>query len=198
MLHLSVSESVQASPDQLVADLVAQNTSPSPTESQRFVNRLMAEAMRVAQSVSGVDARALGYAVNPANDKHTAWAAQQTLELRSSDGPALLDLANQLQEKGLAAAALDWQLSPGLRRRTHNEATTTALKELQMRAAAAAATLGLQIDHLQDVRLDGPIFQPRRLLSLSASAIRAAPPPQATAAPEEVTAEVSADVVLRP
>jgi uncharacterized protein len=198
LLHLTASSSVQASPDQLIAELVAQSTSPSPAEAQRAVNALMAEGMRAARAVNGLDARAIGYAVNPANERRSNWTAQQTLELRGADGPVLLDLASRLQEKGFAAASLDWQLSPALRRKAHEEATMSALKELQARAATAAATLGLQIDHLQDVRLDGPPFQPRRNVAVSALSVRAAPPPQATAVPEEVTAEVFADVVLRP
>ena len=198
LLHLSVSSSAQASPDQLVAELVAQGTSSSAAKAQRSVNALMEEGMQAARSVSGVDVRAVGYTVNPVDDKHTSWVAQQTLELRGADGPALLDLVSRLQAKGFATASLDWQLSPGLRRKAHEEATTAALKELQARAAAAAATLGLHVDHLQDVRLNGMAIQPRRPLSMSPMAVRAAPPPQATATPEDVTAEVSADVVLRP
>jgi uncharacterized protein len=198
LLHLSASSSIQAAPDQLATALMAQSTSSSAAEAQRSVNMLMAEGLRAARSLSGMEVRAVGYAVTPANDKRTAWVAQQTLELRSADGPALLDLAGRLQAKGFAMTSLDWQLSLGLRRKTYDEATTAALKELQMRAAAAATALGLQIDHLQDVRLEGLVSQPRRPPSISAMAVRAAPPPQATAVPEEVTAEVSADVVLRP
>ena len=198
LLHLSATSSVQASPDQLVAALVAQSTSSSAADAQRRVNALMTEGMRATQGTTGIEARAVGYSVYPADDKRTTWTAQQTLELRGSDGPVLLDLAGRLQEKGFAAATLDWQLSSGLRRRTHDEATTAALKELQTRATAAAATLGLHIDHLQDVRLDGAASQPRPLLPAQTMALRAALPPQTTAAPEEVTAEVSADVVLRP
>lgn len=198
LLHLSVSSSVQAAPDQLVVALVAQNTSSSPAEAQRSVNALMAEGMRMARGVSSLEQRAVGYEVNPANDKHTSWMAQQTLELRSPDGPTLLDLTNRLQEKGFVAASLDWQLSSELRRKTHEQATTAALKALQVQAASAAATLGLQVDHLQDVRLDASVLQPRRMLAMATAAVRFAPPPQATAAPEDVTASVSADVVLRP
>ena len=198
MLHLSATGSVLASPDQLVADLVAQVTSPSAAAAQRHVNGMIGDGLKAAQAVAGVDARAIGYSVSPNDDKRVSWTAQQTLELRGSDGPALLDLAGKLQGQGLAAASLDWQLSPSLRRKAHDDATTAALKELQARAASAAATLGLKIDHLQDVRLDAAEFQPRRPMGMMAMAARAMPPPQATAAPEDVTADVSADVVLRP
>ena len=196
VLHLSVTGSVPTAPDQLVADMVAQGTSSSAAEAQRRVNALMAEGMRTAQDSSGITARALGYAVTPADDKRSGWTAQQTLELRGADGPALLGLVGRLQEKGFVTAALGWQVSSELRRKAQAEATTIALQELRKQAASAAATLGLNVDHLQDVRLNGPVFQPR--MPMQAMAARPPPPPQATAAAEEITAEVSADVALRP
>ena len=199
LLRLSSSGSVQVAPDLLVAELVASSTSPSAATAQRRVNGLMAEGMKAAQGAAGVDARATGYSVEPADEKHLSWVAQQTLELRGPDGGALLDLAGRLQERGLVMASLDWQLSPALRRHAHDEATTQALRQLQAQAASAAATLGLHVDHLQEVRLDSPEFQSRRPVGMMAmSRMSAAPPPQATAAPEAVDAGVSADVLLRP
>ena len=198
MLHLGATASVQAPPDQLVADLVAQATSRSPAAAQRQVNTLIADGMKTAQGVAGVDAQAIGYAVDPADDKHAAWAAQQTLELRGADGPSLLDLAGRLQEHGLVMASLDWQLSDAARVKAHDTATVAALKALQARARDAAGALGMHVDHLSDVRLDEtPAFQPRPGPVMMMAA-RAAPPPQATAAPETVSADVSADVVLHP
>ncbi len=194
VLHLSASGAVQVAPDQLAAGLVARAASPSAAAAQRQVNALMADAMRMAQAVPGVDVRTTGYEVAAGDDKHAGWVARQTLELRASDGPALLDLAGRLQEHGLALASLDWQLSPAVRGRAHDEATTAALHALQARAASVAATLGLHVDHLQDVRLEESFF---RAASMKASALRG-PAPEATAAPEEVTAQVSADVLLRP
>ena len=200
MLHLSATGSVQASPDELVADLVAQATSPAAANAQRRVNEMIAAGMKTAQGVTGVEARAIGYSVSPNDDKRPTWTAQQTLELRGSNGPVLLDLVGTLQQQGLASSSLDWQLSPALRRKAHDQATTAALKELQERAASAAATLGLHVRFMRDVRLDEPDLVPRgpfRPMGLAARAMTA-PPPQATATPEDVTAEAAADVVLRP
>jgi hypothetical protein len=69
-------------------------------------------------------ASAIGYSVAPTDDKRTMWTAQQTLELRGSEGPALLELAGKLQQQGFVAGSLDWQVSPALRRKAHDEATT--------------------------------------------------------------------------
>lgn len=198
VLHLSATGSVQVAPDQLAAELVAQSTSPSAAVAQRQVNTMMANGMKAAQAIVGVDARAVGYSVAPGDEKHATWVAQQTLELRGADGPALLDLAGKLQERGLALASLDWQLSRPVRLKAHEEATTAALKELQTQAASAAATLGMHVDHLQDVRMDEASLRPRQLAPMLAAVSRMSTPPQANAAPEEVTAQVSADVLLRP
>lgn len=198
LLHLSAAGTVQVAPDQLVADLVASSTSASAAAAQRHVNGLVADGMKAAGAVIGIEARATGYSVSPTDEKHAAWIAQQTIELRGADGPALSDLAGRLQEHGLVMVSLDWQLSPPLRARAHNEATTRAIRELQARAASAARTLGLRIDHLRDVQLDGPEFQPRPRVPMMAMARMSAPSPQATATPEEVDATVTAEVLLRP
>jgi uncharacterized protein YggE len=112
-------------------------------------------------------------------------------------GSTLLDLIGRLQQQGFLMASLDWQLSPALRRKAYAEATTIALKALQDQAASAATTLGLHVDHLKDVQLQPR--EPRPIRPMMAMAARAsAPAPQTTAAPEDVTAEVSAEVVLHP
>ena len=114
LLHLSVDGSVRVAPDQLVAELLAQATSASAAEAQRRVNALIGQGMQAAHAVAGIEARAVGYQVSPADEKRTQWTAQQTLEVRGGDGPALLDLANRLQQLGFVTASLDWQLSAGV------------------------------------------------------------------------------------
>lgn len=198
-LHLSATGSVQVSPDQLVAKLVAQATSPAAATAQRRVNEMVAAGMKKARGVTGVETRAIGYSVSPTADKRPIWTAQQTLELRGSDGPTLLDLAWMLQQQDLVAASVEWQLPPAVRRKAHDEATTAALKELQERAASAAEALSLHVRFMRDVRLDEPDFvthRPFRAMGFAARAMAA--PPQATATPEDVTAQTGADVVLRP
>lgn len=199
VLHLGATGSVEVAPDQIMADMTVQNTASGAAAAQRRVNDLMAGAVRTAQGVAGVEARAVGYSVSPADEKRTSWTARQTLELRGSDGPALLDLAGRLQEEGLAVASLEWRLSPALWRKAHDQATTAALKDLQARAASAAATLGLRVDHLQEVRLDASALLGRPSMPIGALALAArVAPPQVGASPQEVTAEASADVLLRP
>ena len=204
-LHLSAEGSVSEPPDMLVGDLTAEATSPSAVEAQRKVNAMMAQGIKEARAVGGIEARALDYAVNQVDldagsiaiqphPRRMGWTAQQTLEVRGKDGERLLSLVGKLQDEGLATASLDWQLSPERAREARDGAMVDALQALQMRAAKAAQALGLNVERLQDVRVDLPESMPIRPMMVMRA--KAAPAPQATAAPQDVTSQVSADIVL--
>jgi uncharacterized protein YggE len=202
-LHLSAEGTVSELPDALVGDLTAEATSPSAVK----VNAMMAQGMKDAQAVEGIEARALGYAVNQVDldegsvsvrphPRRMGWTAQQTLEIRGKDGERLSSLVGKLQDEGLAVASLDWQLSPELGREARDGAMVKALQALRMRADKAAQALGLKVDQIQDVRVDMP--EPMPVRPMMAMQMKAGPPPEATAAPQDMTSEVSADIVLRP
>ena len=207
-LHLTADAAVSVPPDVLEADLGASSTSASAAAAQRAVNTLMLRGLNEAKGITGVDARAMDYSVDPVDlDGSTApvvlpasrrpgWTAQQTLELRSAVGEQLLDHVGKLQNQGFTVGGLDWQLSPALGRKARDAAMVEALKALQARVAAAASTLGLRVDYLQDVRVDMPeVFPPRPMMQMEA---KMDPPPSATASAQDVSSQVSADVVLQP
>jgi hypothetical protein len=73
--------------------------------------------------------------------------------------PRRFDVAGKIQGGGFVIASLDWQLSPALRRKAHDKATTAAL---MARVKSAASTLGLQVHLVQQVTLDGPPTNPGR------------------------------------
>ena len=206
-LHLSAEGVVSVPPDVLVGELVAQATSPSAAEAQGKVNAMMAQGMKDARAVEGLEIRAMDYAVNQVDldsgvtptqphPRRMGWMARQTLEVRGKDGERLLVLVGKLQDEGLAAASLDWQVSPALGRKARDDAIVAALQALRVRAGNAARALDLQVDHLQEVRVDLPGPEPvRPMMAMRAMAVAA---PQATAMPQDVAVMVSADIALRP
>lgn len=199
VLRLSASASISTVPDQLVAEMLAQSTSPTGIDAQRRVNALMAKGMQSAKAVPAVDARALGYGVSPGDSDHPSWTAQQTLRLQSNDGPQMLDLVGKLQAMGFQTASLDWEVSPTARRMQMDKATVAALRNLQQQATTAATALGMQVDHIQTVTIEpADLGGPRPMMAMMSVARAAGPPPQVTAAPEDVTARVSAEVLLKP
>lgn len=195
LLRLTGTGTVSVAPDVLVVDLAAQATSHNAAAAQRRVNELMASAMQAARAVPGVEPRATQYAMTPTDEKHTAWNASQVLELRGADGAALLDLAGKLQDSGMNLRSADWQLSTARRKSAHDQAMTEALKDMQAQAAAAASTLGLKVARLRQVQLGGGLGPMPSPMPMGVMARMAAP--QATASDMEVSATVSADVLLR-
>ena len=183
----------EATPDQLEATLAEQQTGPDPAAVQHRVNEATAAALHEASNTPGVEQRLLGYDVN--QDDKRQWTAASRISLLSTDGPRLLDLVGRLQSHGLALENLDWQLSPRLRAAERAEATRTALKSLQDRAADAATALGLHIDHIAEIHLsDAGQFAPRPMGLLRAKAFA----PSAPAAPLSVEVSASATILLRP
>jgi predicted secreted protein len=191
-LELDATGTAQATPDQLEATLAAQQTGRDPSAIQRHVNEAAEAALHEARAPA-IQQRLLGY--DMIQDDKRQWTATARLSLLSADGPELLDLIGRLQSHGLALESLAWQLSPKLHATEQAEATRTALKSLQDRAAQAAAALGLHIDHIAEIRLsDAGQFTPRPFGLARAMSVA----PSAPAAPLSVEVTASATVLLRP
>ena len=203
MLYLGASGEARVAPDELVADMVALATAAAPAVAQRRVNALMAGAGAAVKPVAGVHAAFLDYAVTLTDAKQPRWTAQQTLELRTEAADradALLDLVGRLQADGLAVGSLGWRVSAARQAQALDAATEAALAALRRRADLAARALGMSVDRVQDVRINqGPMPMPMlRRMNLAMSASAAMPAPNISPEAQEIAAEVSADIVLRP
>ena len=199
VLHLSVNATVKVAPDQLVADLDAVATGTTPAEAQRAVNAMMAQAKPAATAVPAVAAAFRDYTVGYADEKKTRWTAQQTLELKSQDAQPLLDLVGRLQAAGLALVGLNWQVSDGRMDQARRDANELALKHLQADTEAAARTLGLQVDHLQNVTVDQQWIPYARGVSAHAAIFGSTvEPPNSTPVAQDVISSARAEVLLRP
>ena len=203
-LHLGETATVMVAPDELAASLRIEVTTATARDAQARVNAAMQDALARARQVAGVTASSGGYGVwrtGPTpQDRAERWQASQTLNLTSHDGPALLILVGDLQQKGLAVGSLGWRLSADTERKAHQEATRKALAALRGRVEEAAELLNLRFDQFKDVRLDNAAPQPvfRAMPTQMAMAAASAPPP--TAAPEDVpvSATAEADAILLP
>lgn len=194
-LHLSATATVAIQPDQLVADLTALGSGASAASAQRQVNQLIASAQALASKATDVTASAQDYSVTYAEGTRR-WTAQQTLELRGADGAATLALTGQLQALGLAIGSLGWQASDALLDQAQQDAAIRALFKLRENATADARALDLAVDHFKSVDVSGgPVAQPMMGMRFAAMAV---PAPQSTRQAQNVSATVSADVVLKP
>jgi uncharacterized protein YggE len=153
--------------------------------------------MQAVRAAPGVAASFRDYTTTLTEDRPPRWTAQQTLEVRGRDGDALLALVGRLQALGLAIGGLTWQVSPEHVAAARQEAVIAALRTLRQQAAVDAEALGLAAGAVQDVRV-GTGFVPLRAAQPRAMAAAAMPPPNATPEPQDITAEVSGDIVLKP
>ena len=123
------------------------------------------------------------------------WIASQSLELRGKDDVAVLVLVGQLQELGLTIGSLGWQVPQEGLDAAGRHARLAALASLREEAGEAASALGLVVDRYQAIDLSGgprPVFDgPRPMMAAVAMAS-----PMATPDAQQVTATVTADVVL--
>ena len=197
VLHLSETATITVPPTLLVADLIANATSASAVTTQRHVNDLMARADHLAGKVPGIATDFQDYStdfVDAANGVPAHWDASQTLEIRGHSGEMVLGLVGQLQSIGLSHGNLGWQVPPDEADAAGHKARLQALAALRQEALAAAQTLDLSVEDYQSVDLTGgrsPILSPAPMQMEAAMA-----PPLASADSQNISATVSADVIL--
>ncbi len=195
LLKLSETARVAAKPDELAATLRMETQASGPVAAQNAVNAAMAKALAAAKAAAGITASTSMYQVYQVTQPNTHWVAAQALELRGTDGDAVLGLVGVLQSQGLAVQALTWRLTPATASAAREKATAKALGRLRTRAEGAAKILGLNFERFQEVRLDGTRAQPP--LPRFAGAAMAMAAPVAEAADVDVSATVEADAVLK-
>jgi predicted secreted protein len=201
LLKLTQEARVMVHPDTLAATLRIEADSPTASDAQARVNAQTAKAIALARKAPHVVATTGAYNVWHATQPTARWHAVQTVQLRGTDGPAMLGLVGALQGEGVAVQQLAWRLSPEASRKALSEATAKALKALRARATEAAGLLDLRFVEFREVRLDGNPPTPRAMpmLAMAANARgAAAPPPVAETEDVTVTATVGADAVLAP
>jgi uncharacterized protein YggE len=195
-LHLSKTASIAVQPSLLVADLVANASSASAVTTQRRVNDLMAQANRLAGKAPGIVAIVQDYStafVYKADGVPAHWEASQTLEIRGHSGETVLGLVGQLQAFGLSLGNLGWQVPQDQADAAGRKARLQALAALRQEALAAAQTLGMSVEGYESVDLTGG---PDPILSPAPMQMAAMAPPLASANSQDITATVSAEVIL--
>ena len=197
-LHLSATETSKIAPDELVATMSAIATAPRALPAQQQVNALVARAKAVTDKAKGIKTAFQGYSVTFADERPPHWIAQQAVEVRGANGEDVLDLIGQLQGGGLSITSLGWQVSQDRAEKAQRAATIAALHKLRDEANDAARALGVEVDRFQHVDLsEEPRVMPFMRGGMQMAAKIAMPPPVSTPEEQDITATVSADVLLR-
>ena len=194
ILHLSVTATVTAMPDELAAQLTASAEAATAGAAQQAVNRMVEMALGAAKPLAAVTASTTQYSVWHETDPKDIWHASQGIELRSRDGGGLLTLVGTLQQDGLAVGDLGWQLSPAAAEKSYERAIGRAVDLLMEQAGVVAGLLHLTLKDFGSVTVGedaGAQPQPMGMVRMMAMAPAAAPPPSAKADAVTVSATVS-------
>jgi uncharacterized protein YggE len=199
LLRLTVTATVTAMPDELVAQLTANADAPTAGAAQQQVNQMVETALGKTKPLNAVTASTTQYSVWHETDPRDIWHASQGLALRSRDGGGLLTLIGTLQQQGLAVGDLSWQLSPALSEKAYEQAIAKAIDLLTARADTVASLLHLTMTGFRSVSVGedgGGPPQPVGMLRMMAMAPTATPPPSAKADAVTVSATVSGEAEL--
>ena len=206
---VSMSESAQRElrRDRLRIELRAEQAGRDPARVQAEVNRVMAAALARARAAAGAGLRVEtgGYAIHQervGDTKETTWRARQGLSLSGTDAAAMLQLAGQLQQDGLLASGMGWELGDEARRAAEQELLGEAIARLRARADAVATALGGRFLRFATVAVDPQRGfdrpMPRMAAPMAMASPAAAPEVAAEAGMEVVRVAVQAEALLGP
>lgn len=186
----------------LFATLAATVEGPRADAAQSTVNETMTRALAISRAVAGVAVTTGGYSVYPwSQDDGTArrYRAEQSLELRSSDPTALLDLVGRLQSSDLEVRNLAYTAPPETIETARLDLTERAFAQLRGGAERAAAAMSMRVARWKELRVEpsGSFMPPSPMRAMRAEAADAAPP-VAAAGTQRVTLMVAGTAILEP
>ncbi len=221
-LYLHATIQVPVAQDVVLIRLRAQAEAADPAAAQSAVNLRMSDALATSRTLTaGQDPASMtvstgDYAMwceppSPAprteagaeahgRTEPARWWAAETLTLKGTNLPGLLDLMGELQKKGLITQGMQFQASAPKIRAAVDDATTQAVLRLREEAGKIASSLGMSVVQIQDLRVEGtgeprPVFaaMPRMMAAPAGFAA-----PVATPGEGEVTVTVAGTMILHP
>jgi uncharacterized protein len=206
LLHLSEPAQRPVPRDQLRAVLRVEAVDADAAKLQAEIDRRLAAALAKAKSVTALRVETSGYSVYPESSpsvvskaRSNQWRGSASLSLIGHDPAPLLALVGELQKEGLVLSALAYELTPAAARAVEGELTDQALSRLKDRAQKIAATLGMNVERVRDLRVGnatgtqpGPRIFAEKIVSASS------PAPVTEPGEATVTVTVDADIVLMP
>lgn len=193
--------------DRLRIQLRVEQAGKDPARIQADVNRMMAAALERAKAAAaggGFRAETGGYAIfqeRVGETKELRWRARQDLVLVGADAAAMLPLAGQLQQDGLLAGGMAWELGEEARRAAEQALLGEALARLRARAEAAAQALGAEFLRFATVAVEpaqGAAMPMPRMMAAPMAMSAPAPEMVSEAGVETVRVAVQGEALLRP
>jgi predicted secreted protein len=156
ILNLSATASAPITPDTAVITLFAERTGADASAISNEINATMADALKEAKAVAGVEA-ATGnfstYQQYDAKGTQNGWVVRSELVLKSKDFGSLGKLAGSLSKK-LKIANNGFEVSRDLKNREEEKLMKQGLELFQAKAKVAAKALGFNAYSIREVSLE--------------------------------------------
>jgi predicted secreted protein len=181
-VSLQAQSSLEVENDTMRAVLSTEAEDANPAKVADQVNRLLADAAKLAKAQPGVKVRTGSYQTFPIYDKSNRiarWRARGELSLESQDFKGLTALVGRMQAT-LGLNGVEFLVSEEARRRADDELTATAIIEFRRRADIAAKAAGGKSWQLRELVVNpdgGTVPSPRAAMLMRGAAGDVAAPP---------------------
>lgn len=210
LLHISATERREVDQDLLIASLRIEVENKNNKDVQNEINKGMKAALDLAKGYKDVKAITRGYNVHQYDlnggkrdrTRNMIWKGSQSVQLKSKDADALLELAGKIQEAGFIMGGLNYTLSPEVAAKVQDEMLEAALEKLSARAQRAAKALGKKDAELKEINTQGnsqpqPQHYQRNVKMRAMSADMEMAAPVASPGETTITMTVNAKALLR-
>jgi len=166
--------------DLMNASLYAEISDPSAARVADQVNRITAEALKIAGEFKTVRARSGASQTYPVYDRQqklTGWRGRSEIRLESKDTQATAALIGKLQST-MQLGGVSFSVSPELRRQAENELINDAVAAFRARADIAAKAIGGRSFKIRRIGINTGGFAPgpRPVAMARAAPAEVAPP----------------------
>lgn len=195
-----VSADEEVENDVLQATLSAAEQGQDTAQLSDKVNQTISWALDIAKQTESIDVRTLGYMTNPQyrDGRVDGWQVKQSIALKSKDSKALSALLGQLQEK-LRVDAINYSVSPEVRKKTEEELIADALANFKQRAEQVRTNMGFGRYRLVDLDIQtASDVQPPIAYAAASSRMQytKAAPPTLEAGKQSIRVSVRAEIEL--
>ncbi len=201
-IEFSAEASQAAANDLGVATLYAESSGNNAAELALAVNQRIVKALALAHGFASIKAQSGGVSTWPVYAKDgqghiESWRMRSEIRIESRDLGALSDLIGKLQTD-LALSQVAMQPAPETRRKAVEEATVSAIRAFEQRAALIAQTLGkrYRIAHMSigDSGFQPPM--PIRMRSVAAGMLAESAPAPLEGGESELGVSISGRIEL--
>ncbi|HYA19934.1 MAG TPA: SIMPL domain-containing protein [Burkholderiales bacterium] len=164
--------------DWMVASLYAEQSGENPSRVADEVNKIVNEALRVAQDVKTVKVRTEGYQTYPVYGKSNrleTWRVRSAIRLESKDFNAASGLIGKLQST-MRLSSLVFTVSPDARHQAENELIAQAISNFRERADIVKRSLNGRGYKLRKMNINTGALFPRPVLARAMAAQEVAAP----------------------